>query len=413
MRRSLQTLISLFALVMEPLCFAGADTSCELPRSTLDAEGMDAEPFVRLTKWLREHDRFPVFSILVSRRGKLVYELYTSGIDPEAAHYLMSVTKSVVSALVGVAIDRKLIRGADAPVSELLPRALFASEADRLRFSKVTLKDVLGMAAIDAPDPPRHTDPEALALQRRFFQAPDRVAFVLTRPVLAEPFQYNDETPMLASGVIRQATGKDVFSFAEEALFGPLGFRNEEWMHRDASGNENGGYGLRLRPVDLQKLGILYLQKGRWNGRQLISREWIERSFTPWNRSRTELKTPDYGWYWWAEDYGEHWKAHVAKGWKGQRIAVIPEQEIVVTMTACFEDGSEEPFFQALLRSTIIPSVQKGAVSSKDDELSRLIDEVHRGPLRFGEFIEYRMVPSVAPKSIRKPVVENKLDQRD
>jgi CubicO group peptidase (beta-lactamase class C family) len=93
---------------------------------------------LELSQWIRDSP-IPVFSILISRNGKLVFELYTSSIDRDAAHYLMSVTKSVLSALLGIAIDRRAIRSVDDSVSDLLPRPLFASDADFERFRNVTL----------------------------------------------------------------------------------------------------------------------------------------------------------------------------------------------------------------------------------------------------------------------------------
>jgi CubicO group peptidase (beta-lactamase class C family) len=112
-----------------------------------------------------------------------------------------------------------------------------------------------------------------------------------------------------------------------------MGFRNYEWMHQDRSGLDLGGFGLRLRPIDMQKFGVLYLSGGLWRGRPLISRRWVERSFSPWNRSRPASRDPDYGWFWWTYPNGSSWTTHAAIGWKGQRIAVLLRQRVVVTMT--------------------------------------------------------------------------------
>jgi len=379
----------------------------EIDASTPEAQGLSRAPFVQLTRWIRDTP-IPIFSLLVSRHGKLVYELYTSSFERDDAHYLMSVTKSVVSALVGIAIERRLLPGPDASVGDTLPRALFATEADVARFRGVTWKQVLGMQGIDAPDPPRDRSPEAVARYQRFWTAPNRLRAVLGDPVLGAGFQYNDATPTLATGALQYATGKTVFEFAEETLFGPMGFRNAEWMHQDASGIDNGGYGLRLRPVDMQKLGLLYVHHGVWQGRQLVPEAWVARSFEPWNRSRPDATRPDYGWFWWAYDFGPGWTAHVANGWKGQRIAVFPEQDIVLTMTGCIEDGSEHALFEELVRKVLIPAVAQGADAGppKDPgELGALLDEVHRGGPRLGDWIEYRMVPSAAPKAKRRPFV--------
>jgi CubicO group peptidase (beta-lactamase class C family) len=381
-----------------------AATAPEIETSTPEAQGMSRAPLVELTKWVRDTP-IPVFSILISRHGKLVYELYTSQVDRDDAHYLMSVTKSFVSALVGIAIDRHLLPGPDATLGDVLPRAVFPGDADAARFRGLTLRQVLGMQGVDAPDPPRDRSPEATARAHRLWDAPNRLTFVLGLPLLGEGFQYNDSTPTLATGAVQYATGMTALDFAQETLFGPMAFRNVEWMHQDAAGIDNGGYGLRLRPVDMQKFGLLYLHRGRWNGRQLVPEAWVARSFEPWNRSKPGLEKPDYGWFWWAFDFGPGWTAHVAAGWKGQRIAVFPDQDMVVTMTACIEDGTEPAVFEQIVKRVLEPAVAQGgdAGAPKDaGELDALLAEVHRGPARRSDFIEHRMVPSVTAKGTRR-----------
>lgn len=372
-------------------------------------EGLDSHTVIKLTEWIRDQ-HIPIFSFLISRNGRLVYELYTSSLSRDHAHYQMSVTKSVVSALIGIAIDRGFISGPDAPITETLPRRLFASDTDAARFQSVTVRHVLGMSALDAPDPPRATTPDALARQRRFWSAPNRVAFALEQPLLATPgrsYQYNDVTPMLATGIIQYATGKTALEFAEEHLFKPMGFRNYEWMHQDPSGIDNGGYGLRLRPLDMQKFGVLYLSGGVWRGNPLISRSWVERSFSPWNRSRADAREPNYGWFWWTYDGGSGWKAHVADGWKGQRIAVLPRQKLVVTMTACIQDGTEGRVFNDLIDRFVVPSVRgdtppRGNPATQS-RLTALLEEVRTSFSPTCAGIEDRMIPSVFPKGRRVP----------
>jgi CubicO group peptidase (beta-lactamase class C family) len=371
-------------------------------------EGLDSQSLIALTEWIRDH-RAPIFSLLVSRNGRLVYELYTSSLTREHAHYQMSVTKSVLSALVGIAIDRGLLSGPDAPVTETLPRELFGSDADFARFRSVTLRHVLGMSALDAPDPPRVNTPEAIERHRRFRTAPNRLRVALAQPLLATPgrvYQYNDVTPMLAIGAVQYATATTALEFAEQSLFQPMGFRNYEWMHQDRSGLDLGGYGLRLRPIDMQKFGVLYLNGGRWRGSQLVSGGWVERSFSPWNRSRSQAQEPDYGWFWWRNAGRPGGAAHVANGWKGQRIAVLPRHRLVVTMTACIEDGSDAVFNEVLDRF-VVRSVRGDAPLRRDpaaeSRLVRLREEVRTGPTRITAGTEPRMIPSVEAKDRRVP----------
>ena len=382
---------------------AGDAATCCAPES----EGMDSRVLIDLTEWVRAHD-VPVFSILVSRNGRLVYELYTSSLTRDDAHYLMSVTKSFVSATVGVAIDRHLIPGTDVAITEVLPRRLFRGEEDLARFRTVTLKDVMGMSALDAIDPPRSYAPEAVARQKGFLAARERVAFALQQPVLAghgHAFQYNDLTPMLATGAIQYATGMTTFDFAEANLFKPMGFRNDEWMHQDPSGVDNGGYGLRLRPIDMQKFGLLYLHDGVWNGRQLLSTAWVRQSFSPWNRSAAGLRNPDYGWFWWAYDAGGGWTALLANGWKGQRIGVFPRQKVVVTMTACIQDGSSVRVFNTVMGFVSRALLPQSAVAARaaQPRLNALLEDTRTHYAFACAGGEARMVPSVAHKAARLP----------
>ena len=379
------------------------DLRDDTPAAAPEDEGLDSGTLVALTEWIRDHP-VPIFSLLISRNGRLVYELYTSSLTRDHAHYQMSATKSVVSALVGIAIDRGLLSGPDAPVTEVLPPELFASRADVARFRSVTIHHVLGMSALDAPDPPRVTTPEAVARHQRFRTAPNRLKFALEQPLLAHPgrdYQYNDVTPMLAIGIIQYAARTTALEFAEDTLFKPMGFRHYEWMHQDRSGLDLGGFGLRLRPIDMQKFGVLYLNGGTWRGNPLISRGWIERSFVPWNRSRPEAREPDYGWFWWRYAARSGWTAHVANGWKGQRIAVLTRQKMVVTMTGCLEDR-ENVVFNELVDRFVVPSVRGDGRLRRDpamrSRLEALLEEVRTGPSRIGATIESRMVPSISPK---------------
>jgi CubicO group peptidase (beta-lactamase class C family) len=380
--------------------------------ATPEQVGIDSDKLLVLTDWLKDHP-VPIFSLLISRHGRLVYELYTSSLDREQAHYVMSVTKSFVSALVGIAIDDKLLPGPDAPIAKLLPRRLFASDQDFARFTDVTIRQVLGMAALDAPVPPHDQSAAAGQRQQAFWSAPNRVAFALTQALLPgkpPPFQYNDITPMLAVGLLQYASGKTAFEFAQQHLFAPMGFRNVEWMHQDATGIDHGGYGLRLRPIDMQKFGVLYLRRGNWDGRQLLSKSWVDLSFTPWNRSKPEYAQPNYGWFWWTRRDAK-WPRHEANGWKGQRIAVIPAQGLVVTMTACFEDGSEDEVFGKIVDDLLPPAVRNSSgaalapAPAAQTKLRELLQQA-RSWQRVAASLDPRMLPAVANKEARKPFAD-------
>jgi CubicO group peptidase (beta-lactamase class C family) len=375
-----------------------------------ESQGFQAGNLLELTEWVRD-SRAPLLSVTISRRGRIVYELYTSGIDREAAHYVMSVTKSVTSALVGAALDRRLIGGTDLSVAALLPPSAMPDAAAGQRFAAVTLKDALGMSALDAPEAPHVKTPDGERRLREFFPSRNRLAYALRQAVLARPgqdFQYQDITPALVGGIVQYATGQSLLDFANQVLFGPMEFRHQEWMHQDPAGFDLAAYGLRLRPIDMQKFGILFLNRGCWDGKQLLSQNWVRQSFTAWIRSKPEFERANYGWYWWHYGWGPGWAAHVADGWKGQRIAILPEQEIVLTTTAIAAEGTEIKLIADIVTRFLMPSVAAPAspvpdLAATKRKLLAALEAVRSGPSRIPADAERRMIPTVAPYESHRP----------
>lgn len=377
----------------------------ELETAPAHAEGLDGASLIGLAHWVRDTPDLPILSILISRHDRLVFELYSGGIERAQAHYMMSVTKSVLSALVGAALRSGAIRSLDAPLSQLLPRSLFASDADVRRFDAIRLQHLMGMSALNVSDPPRDTSAAAQEHQRSFFAAPNRVAFALREPLLAAPgrdFVYNDETPVLVAGVVQYGTRQTLLDFGRAAILGPLGFANEEWMHQDATGLDMGGYGLRMRPMDMQKVGLLYLHGGNWRGRQLLPTDWVERAYSPYiNTDRNVWPFDNYGWFWWTYDYGPGWRWLVAGGWKGQRIAINRDHGLVVTMTAYIESQDEYAVFDRLMRQFVMPAVNRGSSRDLQAAIDAAVAEVRAGRSRIKPDAELRMIPSVEPKERR------------
>jgi CubicO group peptidase (beta-lactamase class C family) len=199
--------------------------------------------------------------------------------------------------------------------------------------------------------------------------------------------------------------------FAEQVLFRRMDFHNYEWMHQDDAGIDNGSYGLRLRPIDMQKLGILFLQRGVWLHDQLVSEAWVVRSLVPWIKSSPDRAAPDFGWYWWTIDFtpplentSQRWVAHLAMGWKGQRIAVFPTQDVVITMTGDLEAPEHErALFARIVRDYVVPAVDGalGAPPHPDpslrEPLTRLLAQIRTEPWA-KRSIEPRLTPSIEPK---------------
>ena len=221
--------------------------------------GFDPATFRRLDRHV-ETALPHIRSVLIARSGSIVFERYYQGTDRETLHHVASVTKSVTSIVVGVAIAQGLLPGVGVPIGTLLP------ECGDPRLDRVTLEHLLTMKS-------------GFAFPDRRADAPVRDA--CARGLATEPgavFAYDTASSHIALAMVAAAARTDAASFADTHLFRPLGISNAQWP-RDAEGRPYGGGdrsgGLSLRTRDLAKLAFLYLNEGRWEGRALVRPEWV------------------------------------------------------------------------------------------------------------------------------------------
>jgi len=296
-----------------------------------------------------------VHAVLVARGGKLVFERYFRGsdeingrrvenvtFDADTLHNIKSVSKSVASLAVGIAIDRGLIRSINEPIFGFFPELsdLRTPEKERIRLLHV-LTMSMGLKWVEAIPSNEDNNDEV-----RMHMAPDPCRYVLGLPVTApagQEFFYNTGALTLVSAIIRKATGRPLDEFARETLFEPMGITDFEWTR--VKGDTDAGGGLRLRPRDMAKIGQLVLAGGRWNDRQIVSKAWIDVSMTP----RLEATGPYfYGYLWWLgrslHDGREvHWTAALGRG--GQSIRIVQDLDLVVVVTAgYYQDYSPRAF---------------------------------------------------------------------
>jgi CubicO group peptidase (beta-lactamase class C family) len=312
-------------------------------------------------------------AVLVARGGKLVFERYFRGadeindrpvanatFDADTLHDMKSVSKSVASLALGVAIDRGFVGSVNEPIFSFFPELsdLRSPEKERIRLSHA-LTMSMGLKWVEAtPSTGNYNNDEA-----RMHMAPDPCRYVLGLPVTApagQDFFYNTGALTLVSAIIRKVVGRPLDEFARETLFEPLGITGFEWTR--VKGDTDAGGGLRLRPRDMAKIGQLVLAGGRWNDRQIVSKAWIDASMTP----RLEATGPYfYGYLWWLGRslHGGrevHWAAALGRG--GQSIRVVPELDLVVVVTAgYYQDYSPRAFqvqsgiFRDVLRAVAPP----------------------------------------------------------
>jgi CubicO group peptidase (beta-lactamase class C family) len=293
-----------------------------------DAVGIDAGRLRNAVRAVDRGDAGLLHSMILVRHGKLVLEEYFHGYDRDDSHPIQSCTKSVASLLVGIAVDRGEVTGLDVPVFEYFPEY---ADLRTPEWDAVTLRHLLTMSAgLDWSAREgytvRGTGPKLFrrVLSRRVLQAPG------TR------WQYVGANVNLLAGVLHQATGLHADELAGRYLFEPLDIREWNWDEGKVEGYPSMAGTLRLRPLDMARLGQLVLNEGRWKGRQVVSPEWIRESTARAMTIGTEPDADEYGYLWWrvlvaAEDRSE--RIIVASGWGSQFIHIVPHLDAVLVTT--------------------------------------------------------------------------------
>jgi CubicO group peptidase (beta-lactamase class C family) len=259
-------------------------------------------------------------SLLISHNGKLVVEEYFNGRDPWRTANVKSVSKSVMSALIGIAIDKGLIAGIDQPIADYYGAALPASKR------AITVGNLLSMQA--------GLETTSFYNYGAWVLSDDWVRFALDQPVLSPPgtrMHYSTGNTHLLSDILTRAAGESTFRFAATNLAEPLGFKLAEWP-QDPNGVYFGGNNMELTPRQMLAFGRLYLNGGRANGEQVIPASWVEASLTPRvTSSRDEER--QYGLGWWIKDMAGLPTAF-AWGYGGQFILLVKDLDLVVVTTS-------------------------------------------------------------------------------
>lgn len=280
-------------------------------------------------------------SCLVSVSGEILYEHYRNQEAATDIAKINSCTKSVLSALICIAMDKGLLPEASTPISTFFPQ--LTSDPDP-RKPAITLEQLLTMTAGFNWDEfggqnsfPRMTRTDHwvdFALEQRLSHVPGTY------------MEYNSGVSQILSAILMQNAGMNVAEFAEHYLFGPLGIKDYEW-ESDPQGVHTGGFGLKMLPVDLLKFGQLFLQQGMWEGESLISSDLVSRSTQPFI-TVTPPNHGSYAWHWWVDVYPNEKSAaediaavddkpnlhyYYARGFGGQYVYIVPELELVTVLT--------------------------------------------------------------------------------
>ncbi|MGG1517995.1 serine hydrolase [Paenibacillus oryzisoli] len=301
------------------------------PSSTPEAQGLFS---ATLAKTFEVFHNQGVHSVAVIRNGVLVAEAYQPHVSAHAVQDMKSVTKSIVSALFGIALAEGHLKSPEQRLASFFPQL----EQDPLK-SKIRLKHLLNMTSgLDWDNVNEQSSTEMM-------HSDNWVDYILNRPGLHEPgnvFNYSNGDAHLISAILQLATGESMLDYAKKRLFEPLGITQVSW-NDDPQGRTIGAWALALTLGDMAKLGYLFLKNGQWAGQAIIPEAWIRTAVT----KRVFLNYSNgtqggYGYYWWSKPLApglvrgsrKPIDVHYASGSGGRRIFYVPELELVVAMTA-------------------------------------------------------------------------------
>lgn len=324
---------SLAALVLLLAGCAGTETASTAPPplSLAGAAKQGLDP-AELKKADRRFLAIPqLLSVLVLRHDRIVFERYYHGGTATRPQDVFSVTKSVVSTLVGIALAHGQLHSLDQKLVDFFPEKVRRDTDPRVR--GIRLRDLLTMTAGYR--------------ESAIFSSDDWVDTLLNRPLASDPgetFSYDDGSAHLVSAILTQATGEPAETFARRELFAPLGIEPGRWTS-DEQGHSDGSAGLFLRPHDLLELGQLFLHGGRSSGRQVVPAAWVRDS------TKTQVAIPGgyaYGYFWWVNTGTDG--GFEALGYAGQIVAVFPRLDLVIVTTST-DDFDRSAVLRRLLRA--------------------------------------------------------------
>ena len=315
--------ISVFALLFVcggSICLAagGVSSPSALPRSVPEAQGVSSAGVLSFVE-AADQSADQLHSLMIVRHGRVVAEGWWSPYNAESRHELYSLSKSFTSTAVGLAISEGKLSLDDA-VLKFFPDDAPAEPSGHLKSMRVS--DLLRMSTGNQTEPGR------------------KPGEVWTKAFLAHPvpfkpgthFLYNTSATYMLSAIVQKTTGETVLDYLRPRLFNPLGIENPTWG-ASPQGISLGGYGLSVRTEDIAKFGLLYLNKGKWNGAVLVPEGWVERATSRQTSNGSDPKSDwdqGYGYQFWRSRHG----AFRGDGAFGQYCVVLPEQDAVIAITS-------------------------------------------------------------------------------
>jgi CubicO group peptidase (beta-lactamase class C family) len=332
---------------------AGGESGAAAAPAAETARRVDPADTVLLSRALQRAAELPrLRGILVSQGGEIVLERYTGGAGADRATNIKSASKSVLSALVGIAIAEGHIRGIDQPISDFFPEYFARADVDP-RKRGITVGHLLSMQS--------GLESTSFNEYGAWVGSANWVRAALDQPVVDEPggrMLYSTGSTHLLSAILTRATGRSTWQYANDKLAGPLGFRIRPWQ-RDPQGIFFGGNDMYLTPRQMLAFGRLWLNEGLHGGRQIVPAAWVresvvQRTSSPWNGH-------GYGLGWWTRQSGGR-GVHFAWGYGGQYVFVVPSLDLVAVFTSQ-ADGPREPGHLPAIHRIVDENLLPGAAA--------------------------------------------------
>ncbi len=350
----MKNLYYIFLLALgNTVCLAAGPNSSTLPRSSPEAQGVSSSAILDFVD-VAEKEIDALHSFMLVRHGHVVAEGWWAPYDAETPHALYSLSKSFTSTAVGLAVAEGKLSIHD-EVLKFFPEEAPAEPSKNLRAMRVS--DLLCMSTGQQSEPPRPPD-------QSWTQA------FLAQPVPFKPgthFLYNTSATYMLSAIVQKSTGETLLDYLQPRLFEPLGIERPTW-ETSPQGITMGGYGLSLRTEDIAKFGLLYIQKGRWQGKQIIPESWVE---TATSRQTSNGSDPESDW---DQGYGyQFWRcrhrAYRGDGAFGQFCIVLPEQDAVIAITSGVRDMQS---VLNLIWDKLLPGMRTIPLAADDDNRQKL-----------------------------------------
>ncbi|MEO1021560.1 MAG: serine hydrolase [Bacteroidota bacterium] len=293
-------------------------------------------------------------SVILIKDGKLVLEEYLNGHSAQEPHDMRSVTKSIRSLLLGIAIDEGFIHSVDDPVSTYLTNPTPRKNLDP-RKKDITIKHLITMSTgLDCND----WDKKSRGQEDKVHRKKDWLQYTLDLPMINDPGEVSTYCSMgsvLAAEIISRSAGMTIEAFAQKYLFEPLGITNVRWGHTSRKKVIPSGKRVYMTSRDMAKIGLLVQQEGMWNGRRIVSKTWIEESTTP----TTTITGIDYGYLWWTIPFKSDeriFSATLAMGNGGQYIMMFPEIDLIAVFTGGAYNSEEDKLPFTIMNRIFLPA---------------------------------------------------------